>query len=79
MILECFYFKNGTVIRAVCKSKWKSMVSVISNVSVLSQSGFDAEMQFNIYTYKRKSFRKPWKIIQSMLVVCDSEVCLNKI
>lgn len=24
MIPECFYFKNGIVIRKVCKGKWKS-------------------------------------------------------
>ena len=41
--------------------------------------GFDAEVQFNTYSYRREPFRKPWKIIQSMLVICHIRMCLSKL
>lgn len=41
--------------------------------------GFESDMQYIIYTYRRQLFRKPWKFILSMLVVCHAPVCLSMI
>lgn len=40
---------------------------------------FDAEVQFNSYSYRREPFRKPWKIVQSMLIICHTKMYLGKL
>lgn len=67
------------IFRNECISKWKKVIIMYQMYLYYHSSGSDTEERFNIYIYRTDLFRKPWKIIQFMLVRCLTGVCLRKI